>query len=81
MAMGIPQEPADRPILGQYWLARKGIYTTAVPVLQRHPMAELQYRYDQAARGQRHGVFAPHVSNFCTSCSVKDYCPTQAGRT
>ena len=81
MAMGIAAEPPDRPILGAYWLARKGIYTTPTAVLARHPMAELQYRYDQAARGNRAGIFAPHVSNFCTSCSVKDYCPTQAGRT
>ena len=80
MAMSIPQEPADRPILGRYWLARKGIYTDAVPVVTRHPLAELQYRYDAAARGTQARIFAPHVTNLCKSCSVVDYCPAQAGR-
>ena len=80
MAMGIAAEPADRPILGRYWLARKGIYTDAVPVVTRHPLAELQYRYDAAARGTQARIFAPHVTNLCKSCSVVDYCPAQAGR-
>lgn len=80
MAMGIAAEPADRPILGRYWLARKGIYTDAVPVVTRHPLAELQYRYDAAARGTQARIFAPHVTNLCKSCSVVDYCPAQTGR-
>lgn len=80
MAMGIANEPADRPILGRYWLARKGIYTDVVPVVTRHPLAELQYRYDAAARGTKAGIFSPHVTNLCKSCSVTDYCPAQAGR-
>lgn len=80
MAMGIAAEPADRPILGRYWLARKGIYTDAVPVVTRHPLAELQYRYDAAARGTQARIFAPHVTALCKSCSVVDYCPAQAGR-
>lgn len=80
MAMGIPGEPPDRPILGRYWLARKGIYTDPVPVVTRHPLAELQYRYDAAARGTAAKIFAPHVTNLCKSCSVTDYCPAQAGR-
>ena len=78
MAMGIAAEPVDRPILGRYWLARKGIYTDAVPVVTRHPLAELQYRYDAAARGTQARIFAPHVTNLCKSCSVVDYCPAQA---
>jgi hypothetical protein len=77
MAMGIPAEPADRPILGQYWLARKGVYSRPVRVLQQHPLAELQYRYDQALRGTRGRVFAANVSSFCAGCDVRDYCPTQ----
>ncbi len=80
MAMSIPAEPADRPILGSYWLARKGIYTPPVKVLQRHPLEELQYRYDAAARGTSARVFGPKVSNLCKSCGSVDYCPTQAGR-
>lgn len=80
MAMGIPGEPPDRPILGRYWLARKGIYTDPVPVVTRHPLTELQYRYDAAARGNQARIFAPHVTNLCKSCSVTDYCPAQAGR-
>jgi hypothetical protein len=79
-AMGIPNEPADRPILGSYWLARKGIYTDPVPVLQRHPLPELQYRYDAAMRGTAAKIFAPHTSNLCKSCSAVDYCPTQGAR-
>ena len=80
MAMGIPAEPDDRPILGQYWLARKGIYTDPVPVLRRHPLEELQYRYDSAMRGTSARVFSPKVSALCKSCSVADYCPTQQAR-
>lgn len=80
MAMGIANEPPERPILGRYWLARKGIYTDPVAVVTRHPLTELQYRYDVADRGTRQRIFAPHVTNLCTSCSVVDYCPAQAGR-
>ena len=76
--MGIAHEPQDRPVMGSYWLARKGIYTTPVKVIQAHPLAELQYRYDAAQRGTKANVFAPHVTNMCKSCSVRDYCPTQA---
>lgn len=81
LEMGLTDEPPGRPILGSYWLARKGIYTTPVPVIARHPLHELQYRYDAAMRGTTAGVFAPHVTNMCSSCSMIDYCPAQAGRT
>lgn len=80
LEMGLTDEPPGRPILGSYWLARKGIYTTPVPVIARHPLHELQYRYDAVMRGTTAGVFAPHVTNMCSSCSTVDYCPAQVGR-
>lgn len=79
MAMGMPAAPDNRPIMGSYWLARKGIETTASDVIRAHPLAELQYRYSTAMRGTLAGIFSPHVTNLCTSCSVRDYCPTTAG--
>lgn len=65
------------PLLGSYWLARKGEYSTPIDVLSAHPLVELQYRYDAAWRGTQARIFTPSQSNLCASCSVRDYCPTQ----
>jgi hypothetical protein len=77
LAMGLPEAPPGRPLLGSYWLARKGEYTTPVDVIASHPLVELQFRYGQAMRGTRAGVFGPHLTNLCVSCGVHDYCPAQ----
>lgn len=70
----------ETPVLGRYWLARKGEYTEPVDLLKAHPLAELQYRYDTAWRGAKLGIFAPNQTNLCSSCQVRDYCPVVSGR-
>lgn len=74
------QPDSGTTIRGSYWLARKGEYTPAVPLLDRHSAAEMTYRYRQAALGSSLGIAAPNVTDMCVACGVRDYCPAQAGR-
>ena len=75
LAMELNPPAGAAPIIGRFWLARKGIYTDAVDVLTRHPLEELQFRYGQAMRGTQAGVFVPNRTNLCVSCGSRDYCP------
>jgi hypothetical protein len=69
------------PVVGRYWLARKGIYTDPIALDADAARDEIDYRYRTADRAMRNAVFAPRPSTFCGSCSSVDYCPTQAPRT
>jgi hypothetical protein len=69
------QRGADYTIWGSYWMARKGEYSPPVDLLRAYPWEELVYRFAAAARGYAAGVFAPHVTNLCVSCTVRPYCP------
>jgi hypothetical protein len=62
-------------IMGTFYDARKGIWTPAVDLLAAHPWEELVYRVHSAEAKRRAGLYTPHVSNFCTSCSVQYACP------
>lgn len=65
-------------IRGAYWLARKGEFTPFVNLAATPESdAELGYRYGQVWAGRAAGVFAPHPTNMCSSCSLVDYCPTK----
>lgn len=62
-------------IMGCFYDARKGLFTDAVNLLERHPREEYVYRYGAADAARRMGVFLPHRSTFCVSCSINYACP------
>lgn len=64
-------------IFGQYWLARKGIYTNPVDLFATYSWDELAYRFRTATRGTQGGVFVPNVTNMCSACSVSALCPAK----
>lgn len=68
------------PIVGRYWLARKGEYTAPIPLPAEPGRDEIDYRYRVADRAMRNAVFTPHPNMLCTSCGVLDYCPAQSLR-
>jgi hypothetical protein len=64
-----------------YYDARKGIYTTPIEALARHPMAELAYRVHTAEARRRGGIYRPYVSTRgCTGCGVRKLCPLMGGQ-
>lgn len=67
-----------RPIIGNYYMARKGEAT--------EPVSLLHYTYDTVAgvfktakRMIEAEIFLPHVSNLCASCGVRKYCTVMPG--
>lgn len=67
------------PILGEYWMARKGEATAPVDLLKLWPWGAIVYQAHQAERGRRAGLFPAVPSSFCGSCGVREACPTQTG--
>lgn len=67
------------PILGEYWMARKGEATQPVDLLKLWPWGAIVYQAHQAERGRRAGLFPAVPSSFCGSCGVREACPTQTG--
>lgn len=67
------------PILGEYWMARKGEATAPVDLLKLWPWGAIVYQAHQAERGHRAGLFPAVPSSFCGSCGVREACPTQTG--
>lgn len=67
------------PILGRYWLARKGEYTQPVDLDRAWPWEAIAYRVHMAERIRRAGLYQPRESSFCGSCGVNDACPTRTG--
>lgn len=63
------------PVMGTFYDARKAIWTPAVDLLAAHPWDELVYRLHSAEAKRRAGLYTPHVSDFCVSCSVNYACP------
>jgi hypothetical protein len=67
------------PMVGRFYLARKGIYTSPVS-LTPDQSTEVEYRFTQADRAMKAGIFMPNPSSFCSGCGLVDYCPTQTHR-
>ena len=62
-------------IIGAFYDARKGIYTTPVDLLEAHPWDEVVYRFHAAEAGRRAAAYTPRRSSFCGGCSVRYACP------
>jgi hypothetical protein len=62
-------------IMGAFYDARKGIYTTPVDLLDAHPWDEVVYRFHAAEAGRRAAAYTPRRSSFCGGCSVRYACP------
>ncbi len=70
-----PQFQGVQRIMGTFYDARKGVWTPAVDLLAAHPWEEFVYRLHSAEAKRRAGLYTPHVSDFCVSCSVQYACP------
>jgi hypothetical protein len=62
-------------IRGNFYDARKGLFTDPIDLLAAHPHEEYVYRYHAAEAARRIGVFLPRRSSWCNGCSVKYACP------
>lgn len=72
-AQGFARAFGVTPILGGYYMSRKAELTGPVSLLHYTP--ELIGRwFGMAQEGISDGIFIPHVSSFCGTCSVKPYC-------
>ena len=66
------------PSLGAYYMTRKGTITEPVSLL--HYTDEVLGKwFSSAKRGIENEVFIPHVTGFCNSCSVAQYCVAVGG--
>lgn len=70
----------EAPIIGSYWVARKGERTADLDILKLWPWEAIVYRTHAVERARRAGIFMPVESSFCGSCSVRRECPTVSGR-
>lgn len=62
-------------VMGTFYDARKGVWTSTVDLLAAHPWTELVYRLHSAEAKRRAGLYTPHVSDFCVACPVQYACP------
>jgi hypothetical protein len=70
-------------ILGSYFDARRGEWTTPVDLLQAHPFEAFQYRVTTAHAQKRALATGPtpaRPSSYCGGCSVRYACPVMAGK-
>lgn len=76
--------PESVKIMGTFFDARRGEWTTPVDLIEAHPWEWFVYRVT-AAEGQKRalstGPTAAHVSKFCGGCAVRYACPIMAMRT
>jgi hypothetical protein len=77
---GVPEHVA---ILGSYFDARRGEWTTPVDLLQAHPFEAFQYRVTSAHAQKRALTTGPtpaRPSSFCGGCAVRYACPIMAAK-
>ena len=68
-----------KPILGQYYMARKAELTDQVSLL--HYNQDMLYRiFNTAKRMIEEEIFLPHVSSLCNACGVREYCTAMASQ-
>jgi PD-(D/E)XK nuclease superfamily len=81
LAKHIGIQPPAPFVKACYYDARKGIYTTPIGALTRHPMAELAYRMHTAEARRQAGIYRPYVSTRgCTGCGIRKLCPLMGGQ-
>lgn len=67
------------PMMGEYWMARKGEATVPVDLDKYWPPHAIAYQVTMAQRQRQAGIFAPSPSTFCGACGVSEACPTRTG--
>lgn len=75
--------PESVRILGSYFDARRGEWTTPVDLLQAHPFEAFQYRVTTAHAQKRALTTGPtpaRPSSYCGGCSVRYACPVMAAK-
>jgi hypothetical protein len=76
LVASIPSE--IRAWTGAYWDARKGELGPLVNLAERHPLAELEYRFMAWRATNQTSVYMPNTNSAyggCNSCSLKRSCP------
>lgn len=72
-ALGVERHFGVRPILGGYYMARKGELVDPSSLLHYTPDLVGAW-FKQAKVGIENSIFIPHVTSMCGSCSVRPYC-------
>lgn len=72
-ALGVERHFGVRPILGAYYMARKGQLTEPTSLLH-FTEEQVGDWFSKAKKGIEAELFIPHVSSLCGSCSVRPYC-------
>jgi hypothetical protein len=75
--------PESVKILGTYFDARRGEWTTPVDLLDAHPFEAFQYRVTTAYAQRRALTTGPtpaRPSSYCGGCSVRYACPIMAAK-
>lgn len=77
-ALGMERHFGVRPILGAYYMARKGELTAPTSLLHYTPELVGKW-FKQAKFAIENDVFLPHVTSMCSSCSVRQFCSAFGG--
>ena len=77
-ALGMERHFGVRPILGAYYMARKGELTQPTSLLHYTPELVGKW-FKQAKFAIENDVFLPHVTSMCSSCSVRQFCSAFGG--
>lgn len=76
-ALGVERHFGVRPILGGYYMARKGEMTGPSSLLHLDE-ATVGDWFTKVKAGIELELFVPHVSSMCGSCSARPYCKAHA---
>ena len=76
-ALGMERHFGVRPILGAYYMARKGELTAPTSLLHYTPAGRQVVQASQVR--YRNDVYLPHVTSMCSSCSVRQFCSAFGG--
>lgn len=77
-AVALERLTGIKPIIGNYYMARKGEATEPVSLLH-YTSDMLAGIFKTAKRMIEAEIFLPHVSSLCASCGVRKYCTAMPG--
>lgn len=72
-ALGLERAIGVKPLLGNYYMARKSELTDDKSLLHYTPDLVGKW-FGQAKAGIEAEIFLPHVTSMCGTCSVRPYC-------
>lgn len=72
-ALGLEHAVGIKPLLGNYYMARKSELNEDVSLLHYTPERVGNW-FGQAKAGIEAEIFLPHVTSMCGTCSVRPYC-------